>query len=105
LAVARERLRSLAGLRRLELESLERALGALSPRNVLDRGYSITTREGEARALRDAAQVMAGERLVTTLARGQVRSISIGRRGEQGSLFEEEDTGERGQGSERRGRR
>jgi hypothetical protein len=33
---------------------------------------------------------MAGERLVTTLARGQVRSISIGRRGAQGSLFEEE---------------
>ncbi|HVN32164.1 MAG TPA: exodeoxyribonuclease VII large subunit [Thermoanaerobaculaceae bacterium] len=105
LAVARERLRALAGLRRLKLESLERALGALSPSNVLDRGYSITTREGEVRALRDASEVMAGERLVTTLARGQVRSISIGRRGTQGSLFEEEGTGDGGQGSDGRGRR
>jgi exodeoxyribonuclease VII large subunit len=92
LAIGRERLHSLARQRRLELESLERALGALSPRNVLERGYSITTREGEARPLRDASQVMAGERLVTTLARGQVRSLIIGRRGEQGSLFEEEES-------------
>jgi len=92
LAVARERLRSLVGRRRLELEARERALGALSPRNVLERGYSITTREGEAWPLRDASQVMAGERLVTTLARGQVRSLTIGRRGEQGSLFEEEES-------------
>ena len=92
LAIGRERLHSLARRRRLELESLERALGALSPRNVLERGYSITTREGEARPLRDASQVMAGERLVTTLARGQVRSLIIGRRGEQGSLFEEEES-------------
>lgn len=91
LAVARERLRSLAGRRRLELEVRERALVALSPSNVLERGYSITTREGEAQPLRDASQVMAGERLVTTLARGQVRSLTIGRRGEQGSLFEPED--------------
>ncbi|MCJ7440598.1 MAG: exodeoxyribonuclease VII large subunit [Thermoanaerobaculaceae bacterium] len=92
LAIGRERLHSLARRRRLELASLERALGALSPRNVLERGYSITTREGEARPLRDASQVMAGERLVTTLARGQVRSLIIGRRGEQGSLFEEEES-------------
>jgi exodeoxyribonuclease VII large subunit len=92
LAIGRERLHSLARRRRLELESLERALGALSPRNVLERGYSITIREGEARPLRDASQVMAGERLVTTLARGQVRSLIIGRRGEQGSLFEEEES-------------
>ena len=92
LAVARERLRSLVGRRRLELEARERALGALSPRNVLERGYSVTTREGEARPLRDASQVMAGERLLTTLARGQVRSLTIGRRGEQGSLFEEEES-------------
>jgi exodeoxyribonuclease VII large subunit len=89
LAVARERLHSLTARRRLQLESLERALEALSPRNVLERGYSITSREGEARPLRDAAQVMAGERLVTTLARGQLRSLTIGRRGEQGVLFEE----------------
>ena len=90
LAIGRERLHSLARRRRLELEALDRALGALSPRNVLERGYSITTREGEARSLRDASQVMSGERLVTTLARGQVRSLTIGRRGEQGSLFDDE---------------
>ena len=91
LEVTRERLRSLVGRRRLQLEALDRALGALSPRNVLERGYSITTREGEAQPLRDASQVMTGERLVTTLARGRVRSLTIGRRGDQRSLFEPED--------------
>jgi exonuclease VII large subunit len=91
LAVARERLRSLVGRRRLQLEARERALAALSPTNVLERGYSITTREGEVQPLRDASRVMAGECLVTTLARGQVRSLTIGRRGEQGSLFEPKD--------------
>jgi exodeoxyribonuclease VII large subunit len=105
LAMARERLHSLVGRRRLELVSLERALGALSPRNVLDRGYSITTREGEARPLRDASQVMTGERLETTLARGRLRSLTIGRHGEQGSLFEGPGSGVRdpGRGRAREG--
>ncbi len=91
MAVAGERLRSLLARRTLELSARERALSALSPRKVLDRGYSITTRAGDARALRDAADVNAGERLVTTLASGRLRSLVLGRQGQQGSLFEEED--------------
>jgi exodeoxyribonuclease VII large subunit len=93
LAVAGERLRALLGRRGMELAGRDRALAALSPRRVLERGYSITTREGEQRPLRDAAAVAPGERLVTTLARGQVRSLVQGRPGEQGSLFEERAPG------------
>lgn len=96
LTVAGERLRSLFDRRRLELGARERALAALSPRRVLERGYSITTRAGDASALRDAAGVTAGEHLVTTLARGELRSLVLGRGGAQGSLFEE--PGDRGQG-------
>ncbi len=104
MSVAGERLRSLLGRRRLGLAALERALGALSPRAVLERGYSITTRDGEARPLRDASQVLSGERIETTLARGRVRSLVLGRQGEQGSLFEEPGTGKRGSGSDVRPR-
>ncbi len=91
LAVAAERLRALLRRRTLELSSGERALAALSPRAVLQRGYSITTREGDPTPLRDAAAAMAGERLVTTLASGELRSLVIKRDGEQGSLFPGED--------------
>jgi len=91
LAVAGERLRALLGRRRAELAGRERALAALSPRRVLERGYSITTREGDAAPLRDAAAVHAGERLVTTLARGELRSLVVGGAGgRQGGLFDEE---------------
>jgi exodeoxyribonuclease VII large subunit len=100
LAVASERLRSLVARRRLGIEARERALGALSPRKVLERGYSITTREGEVKPVRDAAEVLTGTRLITTLARGQVRSLSIGRLGEQGALFEDQGEGHRAQGAE-----
>ena len=91
LVVAAERLRSLLRHRAQQLGSSERALAALSPRRVLERGYSITVRAGEARPLRDAAAVAAGERLVTTLARGEVRSLVVGGRGgAQRELFAEE---------------
>ena len=91
LAVAGERLRALVARRGLELNGGERALGALSPRRVLERGYSMTTREGDPTPLRDAAAVNAGERLVTTLASGHLRSLVLGRvNGHQSSLFEEE---------------
>jgi exodeoxyribonuclease VII large subunit len=90
MAVAAERLRGLVRRRGLELQGRERALAALSPEAVLQRGYSITTREGETTPLRDASRVTAGERVVSTLARGQVRSLVLGRAGgSQGSLFEE----------------
>jgi len=78
----------------------ERALKHLSPRLVLQRGYSITTLEGDERPLRDAAQVRAGQSLLTTLANGNLRSVVAGsskeraRRkvepSEQIALFEDE---------------
>ncbi len=60
LAARRERLGSLAG--RLE---------ALSPLNVLARGYSVTRNEIGA-VVRDAEQVRPGERVVVRLQRGRV---------------------------------
>jgi exodeoxyribonuclease VII large subunit len=91
--VAGERLRSLAARRRLELAGGERALAALSPRRVLERGYSVTTRDGDSRPLTDASAINTGERIVTTFAVGQVRSLVLGRgKGSQGSLFEEDET-------------
>ena len=90
LAVAAERLRSVLRARTLTLQGTERALTALSPQGVLERGYSITTREGSVAPLRDASAVKAGERLVTRLARGELRSLVLGREsGAQASLFEE----------------
>lgn len=90
LAVAAERLRSLVSRRRVELNGQERALAALSPENVLRRGFSITTREHDPRPLRDASTVLPGERLVTRLARGEVRSLVQGVSGTQRTLFDEE---------------
>ncbi len=88
LAVAGERLRALARRRAAELAERERALAALSPRAVLRRGYSITMREGHRRPLRDPSEVAAGERVVTTLAGGELRSLVIARGGAQGKLFD-----------------
>ena len=90
-AVAVERLQARLPRARLMLEARERTLEALSPRRVLERGYSITTREGESAPLRDAAAVAAGERLRTQLALGSVRSLALGHEGRQGSLFAESD--------------
>ena len=99
LAVAVERLRFVARRRRMQLDGLGRALAALSPTAILERGYSITTREGVEAPLRDAAAVTAGERLVTRLARGELRSLVLGRDvATQGSLFEQPGDGERGTG-------
>ncbi len=60
------------------VNGLERALNHLSPRKVLDRGYSITTLMGDRRPLRDPSAVRPGRELLTTLARGELRSIVAG---------------------------
>jgi exodeoxyribonuclease VII large subunit len=87
LAVAAERLHSLVRRRGLELVAGERALGVLSPERTLQRGYSITTREGDPRPLRDSRDVAPGTRIVTTLAAGILRSLVQGVAGTQASLF------------------
>lgn len=70
---------------RTAVEAKERALQHLSPRRVLDRGYSITTLEGRTKPLKDAGRLRGGEALVTTLAQGSVRSLVVKRRGDAGS--------------------
>jgi exodeoxyribonuclease VII large subunit len=61
--------------------SRERSLLHLSPRRVLERGYSITTVEGQAKPLKNAAGLKGGETLMTTLAEGALRSLVVKRRG------------------------
>jgi len=63
------------GRARAAIDGHQRALHHLGPRMVLERGYSITTRSGDPRPLRDAGVVGAGVELHTTLARGELRSI------------------------------
>jgi exonuclease VII large subunit len=67
--------RARLGRARATLDGHQRALSHLGPRMVLERGYSITTRAGDPRPLRDAGAVGPGVELHTTLARGELRSI------------------------------
>jgi len=58
-----------------ELAGLHGKLTALNPRAILARGYSITTDAETGRALRDAADVSPGARIMTQLSRGDISSI------------------------------
>jgi exonuclease VII large subunit len=58
-----------------ELASKLRTLENLSPRRVLDRGYSITTVKGSTRPLKVPTEVRTGAVLVTRLAGGELRSL------------------------------
>jgi exodeoxyribonuclease VII large subunit len=67
-----------AGARRLQecaarVRLIEASLKSLNPTAILARGYSVTRRAG-GEIVRDAAAVAAGERIVTTLARGSIES-------------------------------
>jgi exodeoxyribonuclease VII large subunit len=56
---------------RASLAGHARALDALSPLKVLDRGYAIATRADDGRAIRDAAEAPVGTRLVVRVSRGR----------------------------------
>ena len=75
LADAERRLASAArnalGRRQEQLRELDRALRALSPKKVLERGYAVLLTE-QGRAVRAAAEVKQGERLRAELARGKI---------------------------------
>ena len=60
-------------LTRYRLRELRSGLASLDPTAVLARGYSIT-RDAAGAVVSDAARVREGDRLTTTLARGQVES-------------------------------
>jgi exodeoxyribonuclease VII large subunit len=57
---------------RARAQSLEQALNGLSPLAVLERGYSITWRDG--RVIKDASKVPSGASIVTRLHKGELRS-------------------------------
>jgi len=56
------------------LKELGGRLALLSPQNVLNRGYSITTRAADGRVVTAAGQVRRGERLRTRLREGEIES-------------------------------
>jgi len=62
----------------MTLRALASRLDAVSPLQVLARGYSLTKvldESGEGKLVFDAAQVKAGQQLETTVARGTIRSV------------------------------
>ena len=69
---ARAAMERLLRLRREQLAALARATAALSPLNVLGRGYSLTQLAGSQRPLRSSSQVAVGAEVVTTLAHGRL---------------------------------
>jgi exodeoxyribonuclease VII large subunit len=58
---------------RARLDGRARLVAGLAPERTLGRGFSVT-RDGAGRIVRDPAAVAAGDPLITTLARGTVRS-------------------------------
>ena len=60
--------------RRETLRQLEKRLNSLGPEQVLARGYSITTDTATGAVLRDAEKVVAGQKLKTRLAKGEILS-------------------------------
>ncbi len=69
--VVRDRVLTLSG----RLRGVEQAIHVLRPEKLLERGFSITRRQGV--ALTDAADLQEGDEVVTTFARGSVRSTVL----------------------------
>ena len=65
--------RALLKRRTHDFTAVEEKLQLLSPENVLKRGYSITLKDGK--AVTDAADLQAGDKLVTRFYQGEISSI------------------------------
>ena len=65
--------RSVLSVNHRRLELVETTVKFVDPARVLERGYSITLRNGK--AVKDAAGLKAGEMLVTRVAKGKIESI------------------------------
>jgi exodeoxyribonuclease VII large subunit len=74
-AVSARAIRRRVRASRDQIAAIASRAAALSPLAVLSRGYSITTHERDGRLLRSANEVQPGERVLTRLSRGQIRSI------------------------------
>jgi exodeoxyribonuclease VII large subunit len=59
---------------RADWNQLGAALSALSPLRVLERGYSLTTRDSDGAVVRHAGDVVSGDRISTRLADSTIRS-------------------------------
>ena len=85
-----QRLRAAATLRQQrwtsQIESLDRALRAVSPEAVLRRGFSMTTLKKDGRIVRSTRQIAGGEKLLTRLSDGTIESTADDPR--QPKLFE-----------------
>ncbi len=64
-------------LARNQVEQQAARLESLSPLGVLSRGYSLTQRAADGRVVRDAAELVAGDEIVTQFARGRATSRVI----------------------------
>ena len=62
--------------RREAVRQLEKRLNLLGPSQVLARGYSITTDASTGKVLREAGKVKPGQKLLTRLARGEIKSAA-----------------------------
>jgi exodeoxyribonuclease VII large subunit len=60
--------------RREALRQFEKRLNLLGPKQVLSRGYSITTDAASGKVLRDAKKIVAGQKLKTRLKSGEIFS-------------------------------
>lgn len=81
---------------RAGVDARERALQHLSPRRVFERGYSMTTLEGDSTPLKEATGLQSGQTLVTTLARGSVRSLVAAARSTRERPAPQEDDSQQG---------
>jgi exodeoxyribonuclease VII large subunit len=59
-------------LNRTQLDSLTRTLAVVSPLNTLERGYSITSREGDDEVIHSTTQVALGDVVKIRLQQGQI---------------------------------
>jgi exodeoxyribonuclease VII large subunit len=66
-------IRNVLLVHKVRIERMGRALEALSPLAILDRGYALVFDAG-GQLVRDAAQVKAGEEIRARLARGEIRA-------------------------------
>jgi exodeoxyribonuclease VII large subunit len=64
----------IAEVARGKVEARAAQLESLSPLAVLGRGYSVTIRESNGRVVRDAAELVPGEAIITRLGRGEAAS-------------------------------
>jgi exodeoxyribonuclease VII large subunit len=69
--------RALLSLKRLQerCSNAQARLRLLSPINILERGYSITSDASTGKVIRSAAEVAFGQKLRTRFGRGEIQSV------------------------------